>query len=823
MLAREVRRRLDADGWPTELVLCSARSGFSMPSLARAVTAERSTGQRVADRPPHLPGHPETTVLLVDDAHLLDDESAELLWRVAGGGEALVVATVRSGERAPDRVARLWADGGCSHLALAPLAEGDVRALLELVLGGDVEDRLPRLLIRRAAGNALLLRELVRSGLDSGAIVRSQEVWRLAKELPVGTGATDLIRGNLAGLDTDELQAVQLLAIGEPLRLKIAETLVGRELMEALEEKRILALDDTVDGPVLTLGHPLYGEVLRADIAPLRLRRLRRELIEAIQRVEGPSPHDTLRSVVWRVEIGEVPNSSDLLAAARLARSFSHATAERLTRAALDGNRSLEGVALLAEILIMQGRVAEADRLLDELDLGAPSAEERQAVTYYRALSKTRLGEVSEVAAMITGAALDKAANSLQVQAIHAQALSLDGRLDEAMMAARPLFEDISSDPVTRTLAANVLIASGSLVGLANDCYRTMSAALPLAEAARSVLPFGLGNLMVAATITLSEVGRVDEADHIAQELYDRALAEDDEWLRPRGASGLGIAALMRGQARTATRYFRITVASLNELDRQYLSYNLSWLARGAALAGFVDEARRALRPPVATPRFALFEADWVIAEAALLAAEGALDGATDEALRAARQAASLGEWAVVGLAALDAARYTAAPEAAALAATAGERVDGPLHPCISEYTRARAEDDPRLLAACSERFEVMGAILFAAEASYAAAHAYRTKGDGRAAAAATVRATSLHARCENAVIPWVAGFQGNEVLTRREQQIALLAAAGNSDGTIAVELEISVRTVENHLARAYRKLGITRRHDLPEALTSMQ
>jgi hypothetical protein len=77
----------------TELVSCSARSGFFMPSLAQAVTAERSTGQRVADRPPHLPGHPETTVLLVDDAHLLDDASAELLCRAAAGGEASVVAT----------------------------------------------------------------------------------------------------------------------------------------------------------------------------------------------------------------------------------------------------------------------------------------------------------------------------------------------------------------------------------------------------------------------------------------------------------------------------------------------------------------------------------------------------------------------------------------------------------------------------------------------------------------------------------------------------------------------------------------------------------
>jgi hypothetical protein len=274
MLAREVRRRLDAGGWHTELVLCSARVGFSLPALAHAATTEGANELRRVGRSRCLPDSSKPTVLLVDDAHLLDDESSELLWRVAGGGEALVVATVRSGTRVPDRVARLWADGECTHLPLAPLAEGDVRALLEIVLGGDVEDRVPRLLVRRAAGNALLLRELVRSGVDSGALERSHEVWRLAGELPIAAGATDLIRGNLAGLDSDELRALQLLAICEPLRLEIAESIIGHGLMEALEDQRILTMDETVDGPVLTFGHPLYGEVLRADIAPLRMRRL---------------------------------------------------------------------------------------------------------------------------------------------------------------------------------------------------------------------------------------------------------------------------------------------------------------------------------------------------------------------------------------------------------------------------------------------------------------------------------------------------------------------------------------------------------------------
>jgi DNA-binding NarL/FixJ family response regulator len=70
-----------------------------------------------------------------------------------------------------------------------------------------------------------------------------------------------------------------------------------------------------------------------------------------------------------------------------------------------------------------------------------------------------------------------------------------------------------------------------------------------------------------------------------------------------------------------------------------------------------------------------------------------------------------------------------------------------------------------------------------------------------------------------NASIPWVAGFQAESVPTCREQQIAVLAASGRPDAAISADLSISVRTVENHLSHIYRKLDVTSRRDLPDAL----
>lgn len=804
VLVGEVRRLLDRQNWRTHLVLCSGRSDFPLSDLTG--DREQASGR-------------DRRVVIVDDAHLLDPDSADALWQLAGQSDVRVLATVRSDERAPDRVARLWTGGLCERLDLAPLDEGDVRSLLDMVLGGDVEDRLPLLLTSRAAGNALLLRELVRFGVSSGAIVRSQQVWRLAGELPVGAGAADMIRSNLVTLTPAEVGAAQLLAVGEPLSLRVAESVIGAPLMEALEDKRMATVADSTHGTVLTLGHPLYGEVLRADIAPLRLRRLRRELIAGFAQAGSPSPQDALRSVVWRLDIGDTLSGSELIAAAGLARAVSLSTAERLARAAVEVSNSVEAVLLLAEILIVEGRVAEADALLTDLDMDALSADERHAVTYSWAMARTRQGELGTVIATITGAVVDQAAPSLQVQAIYGQVLMLDGRLDEATTVVRALIEDRDADPITRTTAACTIVAGGAFAGKANECERIMRESLPAAEAALTVMPFGVGTLMVAAAIALAGAGRLDDGEKIGNQIYDRALAEDDEWLRPRGASALGVAALQRGQVRTATRYFRITVASLNSLDGQYLRYNLSYLARGAALAGFGEEARQALDSGTDGPDFPMFHADWLMAEAAIHAAAGAFDLATERALSAARYAASLGQWAAMGAAAHHAARYCAAPEAVALSAAAAERVDGPLAACVADYARARGGEDPLSLAAVSLQFEKLGTVLFAAEAAYAAAQAYRGAGDARAAARTSIRAAALHARCENAAIPWASGFQTGDLLTPREQQIALLAAAGKPDATIAIEAHISIRTVQNHLARVYRKLAITSRHDLADAL----
>jgi DNA-binding CsgD family transcriptional regulator len=55
--------------------------------------------------------------------------------------------------------------------------------------------------------------------------------------------------------------------------------------------------------------------------------------------------------------------------------------------------------------------------------------------------------------------------------------------------------------------------------------------------------------------------------------------------------------------------------------------------------------------------------------------------------------------------------------------------------------------------------------------------------------------------------------------LTPRERRIAQMAAAGLGNREIAEALFITMKTVETHLGRAYRKLGVRGRDGLVDAL----
>jgi DNA-binding NarL/FixJ family response regulator len=63
---------------------------------------------------------------------------------------------------------------------------------------------------------------------------------------------------------------------------------------------------------------------------------------------------------------------------------------------------------------------------------------------------------------------------------------------------------------------------------------------------------------------------------------------------------------------------------------------------------------------------------------------------------------------------------------------------------------------------------------------------------------------------------PWRGGRRSHgQGLSRREREVARLAAVGRTNREIAADLFLSPRTVESHVSNALRKLGLTSRAEL--------
>ena len=819
-LAREVQARLRAQGQSTVFV-----AGGDWGSAALAATTPEVLASSAA--------------LVIDDAHLLDANSAQLLSRLLAAEPTPVVATARSGERPSASLGWLWTAGATERLELDPLGGDETRRLLEQHLRGELDNELADVLADRTRGNPLLMQELVRAGVESGALARQRGTWRQVGALPMTAAVLDAIRTNLAHLDDEQLQTMQMIALAQPIRLPVAERLTALSALEALESRRLVALQTDGTETFLSCAHPLYGEILRRDLGLLRSRRLRERLLAAISIDASVSDRERMLAVSWRLDLNLSIELDELLACARIATTTNPALAERLLRTVLEhpadplipgyGAVIVDAAAMLAHLLLLQGRIAEADQQLDRIERACepfgsarPSGEQRERLASIRVLLRTRLGEMT-AALQLTAAAPDAAPDepaTLQTQVMYAQLMLLSARLDEALRFTQPLLGAPIEDQLILGTAAYTVVAAQSFTGRTEDTEQAMRDALPILSAARDQVPYGIAIAQVSTAIAQTFAGHFTAAARLGRYMHETAQHTHDEWLRPRSATVLGLLALYRGQADDAAVHLREAVAALGPIDAMFVRYNLAFLARAAAQAGNLTEAQHALQPPAEAPVFPLYEADWQIAEAAVLAAQYHLTDAAEHAMTAAHTAANHGQWGIAAIAAHDAARYADHPEAGRFLTTITDLIDGPLPPLLREDALARTSGDPARLTRVSVDFELLGATLFAAEAAFAAAQTLHRTGDPPAASRQATRASELHSRCQQAFIPWAIGRAAHD-LTTRERQVALLAAAGHPDRHISTQLGISTRTVQTHLTHVYTKLDVASRADLAGALTT--
>lgn len=751
-------------------------------------------------------------LLLVDDAHLLDERSAQVVLQLVTDGSATVVATARDLEL-PAALDRLWRDGWCERIELGPLGDDEVLELLEAALGAPVDSAAARAFAGRAEGNPLVLRELVTAAREASNLVWRGTAWTLTGEPPISRAIRDLVGDRLAELPETRRSALETVAAGEPLALSVALDLVGEGVLGDLDADRLITVHTGLGGPEVSSAHPLHGEVLRAGIPPLRLRRLRLALARELEALERPTPHDLVRAAAWRLESGQADEPERLLVAARAARSLSLDTAERLARHAHGVSGSLSATLLLAEILTHSGRSDEAARLTAELPPESLTAANREALVYCAAMGQGLLtGDAAGGADIVAGVLAGVPAASDQLRALHAALLAFDARLDEAIEVAGALVEDRAVHPVARTFAAIGVVGAEYWLGHTVRAVGLADAVAPIAATVRDALPYGPASIELIAICALLEAGEFDRAEQRARRMRAQAAADDDPFTGPRSEYCLARVEFARGHSAAALRGFQRCLAALTPFDQSFLRHISSMLARAAAVRGDVDSAREVIAACADAPRMKTYEPEFELAVAAVLAAELRMTEAADHAAWAAGIAADRDQWNVALCGYHDAARYGVSRAVLIPLRDAARHVDGSFAWSLVDHATALADRDGAALDEVARRFETRGAILLAAEASAEAALAHTAAQHPRPARASAGCAALLRSRCEGSVSPWLAGAPAAVPLTSREAQVATLAARGRSDASIADGLGISTRTVQTHLARVYAKLGITSR-----------
>jgi DNA-binding CsgD family transcriptional regulator len=807
-------------------------------------------------------------VAVLDDAHLADASSWETLHylsRNAPEAPVLLVVTARPGELsapATEVLAGLDREGRLTRLHLEPLTADGLAALAEAVLGRAPPPALVDWLRHRGRGNPLYTLGLLGALLEEDADLADPDLRHLPEAL------TDQVTSRLGHLDEPSLATLEVLAVvGRAVELGDVVRLSGRpldRLSKILDRLVRLRLVVETEGPQPSyeIAHPLMTEAIYQSISGARRVALHRlvgrallaggRLAEAAAHfARSAEPGDPEAVEVLRQAVGQAEEAGahrEALAVLSSLVTLVPAGDERW-RDVVDAMslRAEWVVDHRAEIHAAEG--AEAMRAMDAVLAGVPDPT-RQAGVKFRLASFCAWGtgeleeaedsaraamELFEAGGEVAGALL--ARNELAwVQGLRGEIDALESGATEVLGAAEA--EGLPFVIVQALIARGYANAHRGRFEPAEAAYRR---ALELARAedmrhqqsrllAHLALTLAMEGRLAASLPLVAESVAVDPAyrDSLALEFgvvvqwvagdFPAALGYAREALawNPAGVSrrrGIGVvfgalAAAETGDLSEARHFADAGRLAFGEREWSYLHHYCDYVDGFlAARAGQVTEALSALeRAAAGISRSQAWPfLAFVLVDLAELAAT------SGEPERAAKAAGTMGELAGRtgcgfhrALAALAGAwAHVAAGRDEAAAESAAEAVKL-LAPTGAQAFCARATEVLGRASSPSERVTAVAALEAAAGAFEAAGATWRQArtlevlrglgGTGRRAAAAV---------------------SGPGSLTRREREVARLAAQGRSAREIAAQLYIGERTVETHLANAYAKLGVPSKLDL--------
>ena len=788
-------------------------------------------------------------LIAVDDLQWVDGPS--LSWLMYLGRRAaelalLVVVSVREGDPRGGQlpVAGVVGDPAVQRLRLSPLGVGSVAVVVSAELDQAVSPEFCSACWELTRGNPLYVRELVAAARSQGLVGSASDVEALRSVAPSAVGTSVLAR--LTRMGSDAVALARSLAVLGPG----SEVAVAAELAELDPAVAELVADTLGAAQVLALArpleffHPLIGEAVYAELAPGARRLAHRRAASIVDRggaLDRVAAHLLLTGPSgdrWVVErLGAAARDARDRGAPEVAASYLRRALEeppdRAQRAALmlrlgaaEWRAGLPGAIVHLEEALggaHDAKTAAAAAASLALAYNVTDRSDRSVAVLQRAIAGLKdadawLALTLESSCALVGVMDDRTA-PVALQAVE----GLWGRLDE--FAEPPVY---------------------LLVVLANVAMRSQRA-----EEAQRLVDWALARepypppLDACTAIITTLIGL--ECHSTLRRLCDDLLVAARRRSALQETVGIAIysawAMHRRGELADAEAYARW---ALERATGVHAIHAVAQLIEPLVDRDALEEAENELqRVPEPRTSHAINVINYLFARGRLRAAEGRTEEALRDFLECGERSDRLGRLSVIEHWRSEAAlahaslgnveqAHRLAREEVELARAFGRR--GALG--VALRNQGLVEGGERGLALLAEAVgilersqapvELAGALGGFGAALRRASHRVEAR-------AQLERALDLAHHCGARRIARLArgelvaagakprrdAITGRDALTASELRVARLAAEGMTNREIAQALFITTKTATVHLTRAYRKLDITRRGQLPDALAS--
>jgi DNA-binding CsgD family transcriptional regulator/tetratricopeptide (TPR) repeat protein len=754
-------------------------------------------------------GGPHAAIVAVDDAHHLDRASLAFLVSIVGSNTATVVLSARTGEPMEAELVDLWTNGVIERMELDHLDRNQGRQLVEAAIG-PISDQLDDELWLLSGGNPLVLHELI-EGAKGRSIEQSDEVWELVGSLTDSPRLADLVVSRLRALPADLRPAMDVVAVGAPLPVELARAAVG-DALTGLEEQSLVESVDVGAARMVVPAHPLYGEVLKANLGESRTYEALKALLQAANEHPGAMP-DPLRLALWQRDTAEIVSDEIALAGATAALvRHDPALAAELVEPLNPGDVRV-GL-ILGRSLSYRQRFDEAEAVLAALDPTEPHHLAEVASTRGQNFA-FGLGQIERAQGVFDAAGtIEDPQIRARLMNERAMVSAIHGDFVDARKGTESVLADAATSDVAR---ASAYITLTIALAMTADCERldeVIDDATEVSQRVGQVLPFAHDQIGIMETMSMVNAGRFREA------IARGELAVADRERQALASTWLSTLALCAAEAGRLRHGFEAAERAL-VLQREYdpfglepQTHGLMGLARGQMGDHRLGEVLESIELPAPAPRLTI----WIDrGRAWAAAAKGDLDGAARIASQGGRRGVAGEHFSWAAFCFHDAVRFgfpdLVIEDLRAIDSSRGAYFIA----ALQEHAEAMFSGDPAGLEAVGLRFSGMSLPLLAAEAFARASQLYEGIGEHEDAARACAISKAAQARCDSARTPSLSARP--EVVTDREAELAIDAAHGMTSPQIAEERFISVRTVDNHLRSVYRKLGVSGRSELSAAL----